>query len=269
MRTIPPLRVLIQGVDHSVEIALLPQSYQEEDSGLDGFRKSIQEGPLGADHYDIFFPNWKKSPYIVQDGNVDHSKLTWSEIEEAKKEIETPEQLYTILESEETSPGSTSIVLQKCRSKRYSRKPPTPSAIVIPGRRHRRRNHINGQNVSSSRHKYFVRDHQDPGYHHMNQESLSQPPIYGPNCTDQQCVGVSWPLSLIPSYHSVGSSMVPAMFPFQGSHGVNFYGGSLAPYGTGMMYPAGHPIQQEYHYASNPGTVGFQHNGGYFALNGY
>lgn len=124
MRAFPSVRAFIQKKDQrTIELFRLPVFSLNDEPDLDQFRSLIEATPLGDVDKDIFFPNWTKSLHVIQCKDIEGDKVpTFEEIEEKKKTIDTPEKLADLLKKEEESPGCTAIIVQQCRSRRYSRK---------------------------------------------------------------------------------------------------------------------------------------------------
>lgn len=121
MRTVSTLHVLIQMLDGNVGCELLPPFFLQVESDLDEFRRVLLDGPMGSDENDIFFPSWTKSIHVVEKGDIPLRELSNSQIEEFKRTVETDNELNELLDKEENTPGSVGVVLQQCRSARYSR----------------------------------------------------------------------------------------------------------------------------------------------------
>lgn len=129
MHTYPSLRVYIQTLGNTIEPFELPVLCLPEDPNLDDVRKLLQHSPLGDIEKDIFFPSWTKSLHVLLlQPSETPTPPSWDQIESRKLTIETAEALRDILSKEEASPGTVCIILQQCRSKRYSRKKePSPA----------------------------------------------------------------------------------------------------------------------------------------------
>lgn len=125
MRVFDALRVFILRLDNTVESIKIPPVVLSDQSTLDDIRHVFVSGPLGTTDHDIFFPTWTRSIHVVKDtGDIgDHTLLNHEKVNAMKYDITTTEQLQEMLDEEHTSPGSFIIILQQCRSRRYSRKP--------------------------------------------------------------------------------------------------------------------------------------------------
>lgn len=123
MRTLENFRIFIQTLRRTVEPSILPVVDFPDEPDLDSVRKILFESPLGEDQRDIFFPSWTKTLHVLllDDKPADYVP-TCDDIEAKRQVIENDEQLAKTLDKEATNPGSVSIILQECRSKRYTRK---------------------------------------------------------------------------------------------------------------------------------------------------
>lgn len=136
-------------VNNTIESVHLPTVFLRDDPDLDDIRKALVHGPLGTPENDIFFPTWTKSIHVLQGTSADQQVMTVSDIDHAKITISSSEQLCTMLNDEERTPGNTTIVLQECRSKRYSRKAVEPTPV--PHSHHQpRHSHSNSHNSNHS-----------------------------------------------------------------------------------------------------------------------
>lgn len=123
MRAYPRFRVFIKRLDGQIEPFRIPLLCVADPPTLDDLRARLEDSPLGDVEKDIFFPNWTKSLHVVQTMLLSGENVpSWDTIEANKQTIDTPEKLRSILDNEEASPGTTAIIVQQCRSKRYSRK---------------------------------------------------------------------------------------------------------------------------------------------------
>lgn len=134
MRTYPKLRIFEITKQNAVVRHSLPVLCVPDNPDLDDIRKLLLHSQLGADEKDIFFPNWTKSLHVLLlSPSKNSDTLTPEQIDSEKLNIETAEALREILAKEETAPGTVCIVLQECRSKRYSRRK-DPSSTPGPHR---------------------------------------------------------------------------------------------------------------------------------------
>lgn len=123
MLTLINFRIFIQTLRHTVEPYTIPLIVVPDKPGLDFMRKTLAESPLGEDERDIFFPSWTKTIHVLHlDDHPTDYVPTWEEVETKRQLIENDEQLAKTLDKEANKQGSVSIILQKCRSKRYTRK---------------------------------------------------------------------------------------------------------------------------------------------------
>lgn len=257
MRTVPSLRALIQDRNHSVECTKLPPLFIEEDFDLDAFRKALIESPIGADDIDIFFPSWTTSVYMIHDEEIDHCKMTWAQIENAKTHIHSPDQLKVLFEFEEKTPGSTSIIFQKCRSKRYSRK---TACTVAPtnverqfqtgGQKHgRSRRHFH-RTYGISSHPCDTTGYFGPSFYPLNNS-------FGMNTFHQPCVGLPIPTYIGPQHSPAPPLITPPVFQNHGNPVFNEFTGQLIPYCNMPIRPANPVIQQGYQVPWNMRSVEF------------
>ncbi|CAN8076026.1 unnamed protein product [Agarophyton chilense] len=123
MRTFTHFRVFIQRLDGQIEPFHFPLLCVEDPPTLDDFRARLEQSALGDVEKDIFFPNWTKSLHVVQSELLSKNNVpSWQTIEQHKQTVDSADKLRCILDNEESSPGTTAIVVQQCRSKRYSRR---------------------------------------------------------------------------------------------------------------------------------------------------
>lgn len=124
MRTFPSMKIFIQKLDRTIGTEKLPVLCVPDEPTLDNIRSGLQDGPLGDVEKDIFFPSWTRSIHVLLlDPEAEEDRVpAWEDIDENKITVEDTEKLLEILTKEEEKPGSTSIILQECRSKRYTRK---------------------------------------------------------------------------------------------------------------------------------------------------
>lgn len=125
MRTLINFRIFIQTLRRTVQPNVLPLVVFPDKPDLDAVRKVLSESPLGEDQRDIFFPSWTKTLHVLHlDDQPSDYVPTCGEIEAERQVIENDDQLAKLLDKEANNPGSVSIILQECRSKRYTRKTP-------------------------------------------------------------------------------------------------------------------------------------------------
>lgn len=134
MKAYENVRIFIQTLERTIDTFSIPLLCLGDKPSLEDVRKLLEHSPLGAVEKDIFFPSWTKSLHIVvelQDASSDEVP-SWDAIEEAKITVDTAEKLHEVLDKEEKTPGTAAIILQQCRSKRYSRKkdPALPAATA-------------------------------------------------------------------------------------------------------------------------------------------
>ena len=116
------MRVFVQKLDGSVEPCSLPMAFSKEKPSREDFRNQVTSSPLGDAKRDIFFPFWTLNPIMIQSESIKDSTPTWDEIEQCKITVDSEEKLHELLDKEELCPGSTALIVQQTRSKRYSRK---------------------------------------------------------------------------------------------------------------------------------------------------
>lgn len=248
MRTIPSLRALIQDCDRAVLCFKLPPLFLDEDFDLDTFRKALIESPIGADDVDIFFPSWTKTVYIIHDEEVNHPKMSWEQIENAKMHIQSTEQLKALFEREEKMPGSISIIFQKCRSKRYSRKAVTTNPSAIGERNY----DTGGQNHGRTR-RHFHRPYRIPS-HTEDPNAYSAPAYYSMssayemNTFNQSCTGPPIP-TYVGHHHPPAAPLITHhVYEHHGNQYYNGFNGQMVPYcsvpirSTTPVIPQGYQI---------------------------
>lgn len=192
MQLFDSLRALIEKLDDSVEAVNIPSFWLGKDSTLEDIRNALKDGPLGTSDRDIFFPTWTKSIHVLRDSEeINEATLTVSQIESMKFTVETTEQLQAMLAEEQKMPGTYFVVLQQCRSKRYSRKTPDTtiglaqknSTIGMPPNREKRatdkgqeKNYQGCNPTDLHRNSKSVRHHYGSHYHFSYQFLNSNQP---------------------------------------------------------------------------------------------
>lgn len=136
MRTLPSVKVFVQKLDHTIATDTLPVLVVPDEPTLDNIRASLQNGPLGDVEKDIFFPSWTKSIHVLlldteeQKEEDENEKIpTWEQIDEQKITVEDSKKLLEVVKKEEDKSGSIALILQECRSKRYTRKKENVSGL--------------------------------------------------------------------------------------------------------------------------------------------
>lgn len=126
MRLFDSLRAFILKLDGTIDSFDIPPVVLDTEATLDDVRQVFISGPLGTSDHDIFFPNWTRSIHVIHDAGeteLECNNLSHEDVHSLKVDIATTDDLQDMLKKEDDSPRSHIIVLQQCRSKRYSRKP--------------------------------------------------------------------------------------------------------------------------------------------------
>lgn len=187
MRVFDSLRVFILRLDGAIDSLTIPPVVLTETSTLEDIRQVFVTGPLGTTDHDIFFPTWTRSIHVIKESDdIDHATLTHEQVHSIKYDVGTTEELQDMLDQENKSPGTHLIVLQQCRSKRYSRKTIDMTTDSNPG---------TGTSVATSYEddsKFSEKDHQNRSagfslsmkashHHHHNHHHHYQPNSHNVN----------------------------------------------------------------------------------------
>lgn len=217
MRTLPSVKVFIQKLDSTIGADKLPVLCLPDEPTLDHIRTVLQDGPLGDVERDIFFPSWTRSIHVLLLGpEAEKDALpTWEHIDTRKITVEDSNKLLEVLKKEEETPGSTAIILQECRSKRYTRKKENLAALPFDSSP---LSSPVSSRPSSPKTKTVPNMHYSKPHHHQpssqippmqHQEAYNNQVNYDPGyCYDPfMAVGVMPPTSMYPTFYPVHIGM--------------------------------------------------------------